>query len=48
MQVTSVIQNMMFKYQMTVRKIHTVGYARMNVIGSRNLFVIASVHSSIH
>ena len=26
----------------------TVGYARMNVIGSRTSFVIASVHSSIH
>jgi hypothetical protein len=27
---------------------HTVGYARMNVIGSRTSFVIASVLSSIH
>jgi len=26
----------------------TVGYARMNVIGSRTSFVIASVHSSIN
>jgi len=25
-----------------------VGYAKTNVIGSRNLFVIASVRSSVH
>jgi len=28
--------------------IHKVGYARMNVNGSRTSFVITSVHSSIH
>ena len=27
---------------------HTVGYARMNIIGSRTSFIIASVHCSIH
>jgi hypothetical protein len=27
---------------------HTVGYARMNLIGSRTSFIIASVHSSVH
>jgi len=27
---------------------NTVRYARTNVIGSKTLFVIASVHSSIH
>jgi len=37
---------MMFQYQMTVRKINTVGYARTNVIGSRTSFITASVHSS--
>jgi len=28
--------------------VNIVGYARTNVLGSRTLFVIASVHSSIH
>jgi hypothetical protein len=28
--------------------VNTVGYARMNIIGSRTSFVIASVPSSIH
>jgi hypothetical protein len=29
-------------------KLNVVEYARMNVIGSRTSFILASVHSSIH
>jgi len=31
-----------------IEKVGTVGYGRMNIIGSGTLFVIASVRSSIH
>jgi len=40
-----ILQTYIHTYMHT--NIHRVGYARMNVIGSRTLFVIASVHSSI-
>jgi len=35
-------------YCVQVQERNTVGYARMNVIGSRTSFVIASVRSSTH
>jgi len=38
--------SMAVQFESTV--VNTVGYARTNVIGSRTLFAIASVHSSIH
>jgi len=35
-------------YCVQVQETNTVGYARMNVIGSRTFFIITSVRSSIH